>query len=105
MLYPAELRDRAGLSSTFGDAVHAPRARHVAGGNSAHSCSAHLPKPRSLLAPGNSRPAQTVFQRTAEEDPMDNSKPVDHPPQETVNVRQGTGPRATVSVLLISTVL
>jgi hypothetical protein len=36
---------------------------------------------------------------------MDNSKPVDHPPQETVEVRQGTGPRATVSVLLISTVL
>jgi hypothetical protein len=36
---------------------------------------------------------------------MDSSKPVDHPPKETVKVRQGTGPRATVSVLLISTVL
>jgi hypothetical protein len=23
---------------------------------------------------------------------MDNSKPVDHPPQETVEVREGTGP-------------
>ena len=33
---------------------------------------------------------------------MDNSKPVDHPDRETVEVRQGTGPRATVSVLLIS---
>ena len=33
---------------------------------------------------------------------MDNSKPVDHPDRETVAVRQGTGPRATVSVLLIS---
>jgi len=36
---------------------------------------------------------------------MDNSKPVDHPSQETVKVRQGTGPRATVSVLMISTFL
>jgi hypothetical protein len=36
---------------------------------------------------------------------MDNSKPVDHPPKETVKVRQGTGPRATVSVLMISTAL
>ena len=33
---------------------------------------------------------------------MDNSIPVDHPDRETVEVRQGTGPRATVSVLLIS---
>ena len=33
---------------------------------------------------------------------MDNSKPVDHPDRETVEVRQGTGPRAMVSVLLIS---
>ena len=33
---------------------------------------------------------------------MDNSKPVDRPDRETVEVRQGTGPRATVSVLLIS---
>lgn len=31
--------------------------------------------------------------------------PVDHPDRGTVAVRQGTGPRATVSVLLISTVL
>ena len=34
-----------------------------------------------------------------------NSKPVDHPSRETVEVRQGTGPRATVSVLLISVAL
>lgn len=33
---------------------------------------------------------------------MDNSKPVDHPDRETVDVRQGTGPRAIVSVPLIS---
>jgi hypothetical protein len=33
---------------------------------------------------------------------MDNSKPVDHPDRETVEIRQGTGPRAMVSVLLIS---
>jgi hypothetical protein len=33
---------------------------------------------------------------------MENSKPVDHPDRETVEVRQGTGPRATVSVLLVS---
>jgi hypothetical protein len=33
---------------------------------------------------------------------MDNSKPVDHPDRETVEVRQGTGPRAMVSVLFIS---
>jgi hypothetical protein len=30
------------------------------------------------------------------------SKPVDHPSRETVEVRQGTGPRETVSVLFIS---
>jgi hypothetical protein len=33
------------------------------------------------------------------------SKPVDHPSRETVEVRQGTGPRATVSVLFISVAL
>ena len=33
---------------------------------------------------------------------MDNSKPADHPDRETVEVRQGTGPRATVSVLFVS---
>lgn len=33
------------------------------------------------------------------------SKPVDRPDQETVKMRQGTGPRATVSVLTISLVL
>lgn len=33
---------------------------------------------------------------------MEDTKPVDHPDRETVKVRQGTGPRATVSVLLIS---
>ena len=33
---------------------------------------------------------------------MDNTKPVDHTDRETVEVRQGTGPRAMVSVLLIS---
>ena len=36
---------------------------------------------------------------------MDDSKPVDHPERETVAIRQGTGPRATVSVLLISLML
>ena len=36
---------------------------------------------------------------------MSNSEPVDHPSKETVEVRQGTGPRATVSVLLISLTL
>jgi hypothetical protein len=30
------------------------------------------------------------------------SRPVDHPDKQTVEVRQGTGPRATVSVLLLS---
>ena len=35
------------------------------------------------------------------ESDMDNSKTVDHPDRKTVAVRQGTGPRATVSVLLI----
>jgi hypothetical protein len=34
-----------------------------------------------------------------------NSKPVDRASQETVEVRQGTGPRAMVSVLFISLVL
>jgi hypothetical protein len=34
-----------------------------------------------------------------------NSKPVDRPDQETVEVRQGTGPRATVSALMLSLVL
>ena len=33
------------------------------------------------------------------------SKPVDRPTQETVEVRQGTGPRATVSVLFISIIM
>jgi hypothetical protein len=33
------------------------------------------------------------------------SKPVDHPSRETVEMRQGTGPRATVSVLFISVAL
>ena len=33
---------------------------------------------------------------------MDSSKPVDHPDRKTVRVRQGTGPRAMVSVLFIS---
>lgn len=32
------------------------------------------------------------------------TEPVDHPSRETVKVRQGTGPRATVSVLLVSLV-
>ena len=36
---------------------------------------------------------------------LENSKPVDHPNQETVDVRQGTGPRAAVSVLFISLAL
>ena len=36
---------------------------------------------------------------------MDESKPVDHPDRETVQVRQGTGPRATVSVLFISLIM
>jgi hypothetical protein len=36
---------------------------------------------------------------------MDDTKPADSPTQETVEVRQGTGPRATVSVLFISTLL
>lgn len=33
---------------------------------------------------------------------MSDHQPVDHPSRETVNVRQGTGPRATVSVLFLS---
>ena len=32
------------------------------------------------------------------------SEPVDNPGRETVEVRQGTGPRATVSVLFVSLV-
>ena len=36
---------------------------------------------------------------------MDTGKPVDRPDRETVQVRQGTGPRATVSVLFISLIL
>ena len=34
-----------------------------------------------------------------------NSEPVDHPDLQTVQVRQGTGPRATVSVLFVSLLL
>lgn len=33
------------------------------------------------------------------------SEPVDRPDKETVAVRQGTGPRATVSVLFVSLAL
>ena len=33
------------------------------------------------------------------------TEPVDHPSRDTVKVRQGTGPRATVSVLLVSLTL
>lgn len=33
------------------------------------------------------------------------TEPVDQPTRETVKVRQGTGPRATVSVLMISLTL
>jgi hypothetical protein len=36
---------------------------------------------------------------------MESGKPVDRPDAETVQVRQGTGPRETVSVLLISLLL
>jgi hypothetical protein len=36
---------------------------------------------------------------------MSNSDPVDRPNPEAVKVRQGTGPRATVSVLLTSLAL
>ena len=39
---------------------------------------------------------------TCNESDMDNSKPVDHPDRATVDIRQGTGPRATVSVLVVS---
>ena len=35
----------------------------------------------------------------------DGGKPVDHPNQETVEVRQGTGPRNMVPVLLIGILL
>jgi hypothetical protein len=34
-----------------------------------------------------------------------NTEPVDQPSRDTVKVRQGTGPRATVSVLLVSLTL
>ena len=33
---------------------------------------------------------------------MEGTKPADHPDRQTVEVRQGTGPRATDSVLFIS---
>jgi hypothetical protein len=33
--------------------------------------------------------------------PQQSSKPVDHPDRETVEVRQGTGPRATVTVTVL----
>jgi hypothetical protein len=33
---------------------------------------------------------------------MEDTRPADHPDRETVAIRQGTGPRATVSVLVIS---
>ena len=36
---------------------------------------------------------------------LENSKEVDHPSQQTVDIRQGTGPRATVSVLFVSLAL
>jgi hypothetical protein len=36
---------------------------------------------------------------------MQDTKPVDRPSRETVEVRQGTGPRAIVSVLVVSIVL
>jgi hypothetical protein len=36
---------------------------------------------------------------------MEHGKPVDRPSTETVKVRQGTGPRAMVSVLLVSLLL
>jgi hypothetical protein len=36
---------------------------------------------------------------------MDNGKPVDRPSAQTVKLRQGTGPRAMVSVLLVSLLL
>jgi len=36
---------------------------------------------------------------------VDDGKPVDHPHSERVSIRQGTGPRSMVSVLLISLML
>ena len=36
---------------------------------------------------------------------LENSKEVDHPSQQTVDIRQGTGPRAMVSVLFVSLAL
>jgi hypothetical protein len=54
---------------------------------------------------GTSPPARPLSTARTKETAMDDSKPVDHPDQETVEVRQGTGPRATVSVLFVSIVL
>ena len=42
---------------------------------------------------------------SVEGEQMRTGKPVDHPDRETVRVRQGTGPRATVSVLFISLIM
>jgi hypothetical protein len=42
---------------------------------------------------------------SVEGEQMQTGKPVDHPDRQTVKVRQGTGPRATVSVLFISLIL
>jgi hypothetical protein len=36
---------------------------------------------------------------------MEHDRPVDEPSRETVRVRQGTGPRAMVSVLFLSLLL
>jgi hypothetical protein len=36
---------------------------------------------------------------------VNDTKPVDRPSKQTVKVRQGTGPRAMVSVLLVSLLL
>jgi hypothetical protein len=47
-------------------------------------------------------PSFLVWTEHAEAAGMSNGKPVDQPSRETVKVRQGTGPRATVSVLLVS---
>jgi hypothetical protein len=41
----------------------------------------------------------------AEATVLGGSEPVDQPDRQTVEVRQGTGPRATVSVLLVSILL
>ncbi len=45
------------------------------------------------------------YSRATTEAVMSNGKPVDHPSAKTVKVRQGTGPRVMVSVLLISLLL